>query len=87
MAGGYPVEDVGLTDGAGIRVFQGPHGVDARYHAGHRTRGIVELFDMVSPDGLFKWIPLGQGRAMDGSNPLGSKSTGSGHSVKAEPGV
>ena len=45
------------------------------------------MLDMVLPDGLFKGIPLGLGRGMDGSNPVASKRTGAGHPMKAIAGV
>jgi hypothetical protein len=47
----------------------------------------VKLLDVVFPDGLFKGIPLGQGRGVDGSNPVASECTGAGHPMKAIPRV
>ena len=47
----------------------------------------MKLLNVVSPDSLLEWIPLGLGRGVDGSKAVGSKRTGSSHPMKAIPGV
>jgi hypothetical protein len=78
----YLFQYFSLTNTRSIAIFQRLDGIQAGDDTGDRTGGVMELFDVKSPNGLFQWVPLRIYLFLNDLGTIFPKSAGTGQQVE-----